>query len=539
MLKIIRRILAVLCFVAVTLLFLDFTGTLHHWLGWTAKAQFFPAVLAANFIVIGVLVVLTLIFGRIYCSVVCPLGVMQDLVSWLHGRFKKNRFTYSKEVKWLRYPLLIIFIALMVAGVGAVLTLLEPYSTYGMIATNLFQPVYEWFNNLFASIAERSESYAFYSVDVWVKSMLALALSIGFFVIIAVLAWRGGRTYCNTICPVGTLLSFLSRFSFLKVHIDDSKCIKCGMCTRNCKSSCVNHVDGTVDHSRCVVCGNCLTKCKKDAIYYGRPRKTSGEVKARNVLKAVARDTIKVSPPSLEPKPVLTVESAGNVTSPKKHKESIDKGKRAFLIGSGAAVATIALAQAKKKVDGGLAAIEEKEMPKRKNPITPPGSVSARNMARHCTACQLCVAECPNHVLVPSSDILTLMQPTMTYERGYCRPECIRCSKVCPTGAIKPITFEEKSSIQIGYAVWNQSLCIPTHKKDKNGNPISCGNCADHCPTKAITMLPLDENDADSPLVPKSINRDKCIGCGTCEYVCPARPVAAIHVEGYEDHRMR
>jgi len=507
--------------VAVTLLFLDFTGTLHHWLGWTAKAQFFPAVLAANFIVIAVLVLLTLVFGRIYCSVVCPLGVMQDLISWLHGKFKKNRFTYSKEVKWLRYPMLAVFILALILGIGSLVALLEPYGTYGMIATNLFQPVYQWCNNLLASIAERYESYTFYNVDVWVKSTVALTLSASLFVIIGILAWRGGRTYCNTICPVGTLLSFASRFSYFKVHIDDSKCIKCGLCTCNCKASCVNHEDGTIDHSRCVTCGNCISKCKKDAIYYGRPRHNSGHASVPSKTGEIKGDKTTVTPSEKESK-----------------KEPIDKSKRAFLIGTGTAVATIALAQAQKKVDGGLATIEEKEMPKRKNPITPPGSVSARNMARHCTACQLCIAECPNHVLVPSGNILTLMQPTMTYERGYCRPECTRCSNVCPTGAIKPITFEEKSSIQIGYAVWDHFLCIPTRDKKKDGTPVTCGNCAAHCPTEAITMIELNQNDENSPMVP-SINRAKCIGCGNCEYVCPARPVAAIHVEGYEDHRNR
>ncbi|MBR5640197.1 MAG: 4Fe-4S binding protein [Muribaculaceae bacterium] len=522
MLKLIRRILAVLCFVAVTLLFLDFTGTLHHWLGWTAKMQFFPAVLALNFVVIAVLVLLTLIFGRIYCSVICPLGVMQDLISWLHGKFKKNRFTYSKEVKWLRYPVLVIFIALLVAGVGSILTLLEPYGTYGMIATNLFQPLYQWANNGLAAIAEHYDSYAFYSVDVWVKSATALGLSIGFFLVIGFLAWRGGRTYCNTICPVGTLLSFVSRFSLLKVRIDKDKCIKCGLCTRNCKSSCINHEDGTVDHSRCVTCGNCISKCKKDAIYYGRPRKTSENVGTRPASSAEAGENM----------------TASETSDNKSKEDSIDKGKRAFLIGAGTAVAAVALAQTKKKVDGGLAAIEEKKVPKRKKPITPPGSWNARHMRQHCTACQLCVAECPNQVLVPSSDTLTLMQPTMTYERGYCRPECIRCSQVCPTGAIKPITFEEKTSIKIGYAVWESTLCIPVTKKHRDGSPTSCGNCFAHCPTEAITMMPLDENDENSPMVPKSINKNKCIGCGNCEYVCPARPVSAIHVEGLEDHRL-
>ena len=500
MLKKIRRILAVICFIAVTLLFLDFTGTLHHWLGWTAKIQFMPAVLALNVVIIVALALLTLVFGRIYCSVICPLGVLQDIISWFHGRRKKNRFNYSKEVKWLRYPVLVLFIALVLAGVGSIFTLLEPYGTFGLIATNLFQPIYQWCNNGIAAIAEHYHSYGIYTVEVWVKSIASLATAAVLFIVIAVLAWRGGRTYCNTVCPVGTFLSLISRFSLLKVHIDDDKCIKCGMCTRNCKSSCIDYKNGTVDHSRCVTCGNCIDKCHKDAIYYGRPRK------------------------------VVAVEDTPQ------QQEGVDKAKRAFLIGSGVALATTAMAQAKKKVDGGLAAIEDKKMPERKNPITPPGSLNARNMHQHCVACQLCVAECPNQVLHPSGDLLNFMQPVMSYERGYCRPECNRCSQVCPAGAIKPITLEDKSSTKIGTAVWTHFLCIPTRDKDEEGNPISCGNCARHCPTGAITMIQLDEKDEASPMVP-SINEAKCIGCGACEYVCPSRPTSAIHVEGIEDHR--
>ena len=500
MLKKIRKTLAVLFFIAVTLLFLDFTGTLHHWLGWTAKVQLVPAVLALNVVVIVALALITLVFGRIYCSVICPLGVMQDIISWFHGRRKKNRFTYSKEVKWLRYPVLVLFIALVLAGVGSIFTLLEPYGTFGLIATNLFQPIYQWCNNGIAAIAEHYHSYGIYTVEVWVKSIASLATAAVLFIVIAVLAWRGGRTYCNTVCPVGTFLSLISRFSLLKVHIDDDKCIKCGMCTRNCKSSCIDYKNGTVDHSRCVTCGNCIDKCHKDAIYYGRPRK------------------------------VVAVEDTPQ------QQEGVDKAKRAFLIGSGVALAATAMAQAKKKVDGGLAVIEDKKMPERKNPITPPGSLNARNMHQHCVACQLCVAECPNQVLHPSGDLLNFMQPIMSYERGYCRPECNRCSQVCPAGAIKPITLEDKSSTKIGTAVWTHFLCIPTRDKDEEGNPISCGNCARHCPTGAITMIQLDEKDEASPMVP-SINEAKCIGCGACEYVCPSRPTSAIHVEGIEDHR--
>ena len=162
MLRKIRLTLAVLFFVAVTALFLDYTGTIHAWLGWTAKVQFLPALLAVNAGVVALLVLLTLLAGRVYCSVICPLGVMQDIMSWISGRCKKKkyRFSYSPEVKWLRYGVLGLFVIALIAGVGSFVALLAPYSSYGRIATNLFAPVYRWGNNLLAYFAERADSYA-------------------------------------------------------------------------------------------------------------------------------------------------------------------------------------------------------------------------------------------------------------------------------------------------------------------------------------------------------------------------------------------
>ena len=99
MLRKLRVCLASIFFICITMLFLDFTGTLHAWLGWMARIQFLPAVMALNVGVIIFLVALTLIFGRVYCSVICPLGVMQDVISWISGRRKKKkyRFSYSPE----------------------------------------------------------------------------------------------------------------------------------------------------------------------------------------------------------------------------------------------------------------------------------------------------------------------------------------------------------------------------------------------------------------------------------------------------------
>ena len=489
MLRKIRITLAAVMMVLVTLLFLDVSGVLHTWLGWTARIQFLPAVLALNVVVIVALVLLTLIFGRIYCSVICPLGIFQDIVSWIHGRRKKGRFTASPERRWLRYGVLVLFVAALVAGVSAIVSLLAPYSSYGRMVTNLLQPLYQWGNNLCAGIAEHYDSYAFYSVDVWMKSLPTFIAAAVTFVVIVVLAWRGGRTYCNTICPVGTLLSFISRFSLLKVRFDADKCKSCGQCTRHCKASCIDFKTHKVDYSRCVVCGDCLTKCKFDALHYGR-------------RKAEA------------PAPV----------------EGADATRRAMLVGGAILCADAALSQAKKKVDGGLAVIEDKVPAKRKMPITPPGSQTAKHFYQHCTACQLCVSKCPNGVLRPSADPEHFMQPELSFERGACRPECTICSEVCPTGAIQLITVPEKSSTVIGHAVWVKENCIAA------SGHAHCGNCARHCPAGAIMMTPSDPKDEMSPMVP-AVNAAMCIGCGTCEYVCPVRPYSAIYVEGHEAHR--
>ena len=486
MLRKIRIIAAALCFTLITLLFLDFTGTIHAWFGWLAKIQFLPAVLALNVGVIVLLVALTLIFGRVYCSVICPLGVMQDIISWFAGRRKKNRFSYSPAKNWLRYAVLAIFVATLVAGFGAVALLVAPYSAFGRIAQNLFAPIWKWGNNLLAFIAERVDSYAFYSTEVVVGSWATFAVAAVTLIILGILAWRNGRTYCNTICPVGTVLGALSRFSLLKPIIDTDKCINCGLCARKCKAACIDAKNHEIDYSRCVVCMDCLESCSKNAIKY----------------------TIRKS--SSKPAPA-------------------DTSRRNFLVGAGLLAASAAKAQ-EMKLDGGYATIIDKEKPFKNRALTPPGSLSARNMTAHCTGCQLCVAVCPTQVLRPSADLTTFMQPEMSYEKGYCRPECNKCSQVCPTGAINPITVEEKSSIQVGHAEWNRKNCIVLT------DDVDCGNCERHCPTGAITMILSDYRDLKSRKIP-SINKHLCIGCGACENLCPSRPFSAIYVKGYKNHR--
>lgn len=491
MLRKIRVTLGVLFFAAVTALFLDFTGTVHAWLGWTAKVQFLPALLAMNFGVLVVLLLLTLLVGRVYCSVICPLGVFQDVVAWLNSRRSKKkfyRFSYSPEVRWLRYGVFALFVLALVFGIGSFVALLAPYSSWGRIVSNLFAPIYQWGNNLAAYFAERADSYAFYSTDVWLRSLPTFIIAALTLVALIVLAWRNGRTYCNTICPVGTVLGFLSRFSIFAPTIDTSKCVNCGLCARHCKASCIDSEEHKIDYSRCVACMDCIESCTHHALKFRfRWNKKKPE-----------------TPTS-------------------------DKSRRSFLAISALFAATAAANAQKKKVDGGLAVIEDKKIPKRATPIVPAGALSVRNFERHCTACQLCVSVCPNEVLRPSADLRRLMQPEMSYERGYCRPECTRCSEVCPAGAIHPITIEEKSSVRIGHAVWVRKNCIPVV------DGVECGNCARHCPSGAILMVPSDAGNPNSVKIPV-VNTARCIGCGACENLCPARPFSAIYVEGNSVH---
>lgn len=487
MLRKIRLTLAILFFGLITLLFLDFTGTIHAWFGWMAKIQFLPAVLALNVAVIVFLVALTLIFGRVYCSVICPLGVLQDLFGWMGKKQKKNRYSYSPAKNWLRYGVLVLFVAALIAGVGSFVALLAPYSSFGRIASNLLAPIYGWGNNLLAYFAERMDSYAFYETEVWLASLPTFIIALVTLAVLIVLAWRGGRTYCNTICPVGTVLGVLSRFSWLAPVIDTEKCNACGLCARNCKASCIDSKNHKIDYSRCVACMDCIEKCNKGAISY-RPRKK--QAKAAPV---------------------------------------VDESRRSALTATAILASTSLLKAQDKKRDGGLAVIEDKVVPERKTRLVPPGALSIKNFEQHCTACQLCVSVCPNDVLRPSTGLLTLMQPEMGYENGYCRPECTKCSDVCPAGAIKPITREEKSSTQIGHAVWIKKNCLMHEEK------VDCGKCMDACPTGAIQIVVHE----DCPNKHKNVvvNTERCIGCGACEHLCPVRPLSAIYVEGHEVHR--
>lgn len=498
MLKKIRTGLAIAFFISLTLLFLDFTGSLQTVLGFTSKTQFLPALMALNIGVILAMTALTFILGRVYCSVICPLGVFQDVVSKISSKFKKSRFKYSLPKTKTRYIILGFTIASIIAGFSLTTILLDPYAFYGRITSSFFAPVYRYGNNLLAVFAENYNNYDIYEVSVKIPELLTLSITSVSLIAVAVLAWRNGRTYCNTICPVGTFLGFISKFSLFKHEIELSKCNSCGLCARNCKASCIDPKNHEIDYSRCVTCFDCIGNCRRDAIQYKVSLKSAKQI---------------------QPEIITSNLKSANANT-----------RRNFI----ALTSLFALSQVVKaqtvKVDGGFADIADKVSPVRATAIVPPGSESIANLEKHCTACQLCISNCPNNVLISGNNPIKPMQPVMSYENGYCRPECVKCSEFCPTGAISKITNIEKSAIKIGTAIWIKEKCLIYTEE------IACNNCARHCPTGAIFLIPSLANDPNSPKI-VVVNNDRCIGCGACENLCPSRPLSAIYVEGCEVHR--
>lgn len=492
MLKKLRVGISIFIFALITFYFLDFRAVMPDAFHWLAHIQFVPAILGGSFVVLIILIVLTLLYGRIYCSSICPMGVYQDMVSWFSKRAakKKKRYSYSKPKNILRWSVLGVTVISFLLGFPALLGLIDPYSAFGRMITNIFKPVYMMGNNVLESIFTSFGNYTFYKVDVVVLSLSSLIIALITFFAIGFLAWKYGRTFCNTICPVGTLLGFLSKFSLYKIRIDADKCNSCGLCAMKCKASCIDSKNHIVDNSRCVDCFNCLGTCNKNALKFAPYKK-----------KAEDKEVVK----------------------------SVNKEKRQFLATAVTTAISVPTVLAQEKVNELLSG---DKVPTRQTPISPPGARSQKHLLHHCTSCHLCVSRCPSQVIKPAFleyGLGGIMQPVMTYEKGFCNYNCTVCTDVCPNRALEMLTMEEKHMTQIGRVVFVEDICIV--KTDGT----NCGACAEHCPTQAVTMIPYN----DSGLTIPHINPNICVGCGGCEFICPVRPNRAIFVEGNAVHQQR
>jgi ferredoxin-type protein NapF len=496
-LKHIRTVFAVLVLLLFTFLFIDFRGLLgDKAFGPILYLQFVPSFL--KFVVAGVVastgfivvLVLTALTGRTYCSFLCPLGILQDGISRIGGLFKRRfrKYGYKKPYTILRYFILVMTAGILALGGVYVLTILDPYSTFGRFITYFAQPVALLINNLLASVLGNFDIYSIYRVDIKPYELAAYIVPAAFLFLVGILSFRYGRLYCNTVCPVGTLLGLLSKVSLFRIRFEESSCTRCGRCAMSCKSSCIDFLNKQVDLSRCVNCFNCIDSCKENGLSYGLVR--------------------------LKPKP-----QGDNGT---------DASRRGFIAGS---LALLAGGSQLLRAQGTTPPAPTKDSTVKEDrlyPVSPPGSAGLSMFTSRCTACTLCVNACPTNVLQPSVSeygFAGIMQPRMDFHSGFCNYDCTRCTDVCPTGAIMPLMLEAKKLTQIGKAVFIKDNCIVHTEK------TACGACSEHCPTKACHMVPYEGR----LLIPE-VKDEICIGCGACEYACPTRPYIAIFVDGNPLH---
>jgi ferredoxin len=401
---------------------------------------------------------------------------------------------------------LAICVIFLIFGIATPLLLLDPYSNFGRMAVNLFRPVFIEGNNALNWIALKFDNYSFYNVTIHTITALSLIISLIAFFAVGILAFLRGRLFCNTICPVGSLLGLISRFSIFRIVLDDSHCTSCGLCEKACKSQCINSKGKFVDGSRCVACFNCVDRCKTNGIRYrfAYVKKHPVVVTEKEAPKKHRTTAITEATPSASL-------GASAIDMP------FGMNRRSFLVTSTVMAATIPVLPAWAKTDK---VIDVTKL----TPITPPGSQSLKHFKEKCTACHLCITHCPMQILKPAGfnfGIEYALKPHMVYFPGhYCNYACTTCSDVCPNGAIKKITKEEKEVTQIGIAQFERTRCVVFT------DHTSCGACFEHCPVQAIKMEPIGDKGLTIPHVYDEL----CIGCGGCESICPVRPVKAINI---------
>lgn len=501
LLKPLRLAIALAVLLAFAAAFADFRGFVPvQRLGQLlAHLQFAPALVAltSGGVVLGLgclaVLLLTLAFGRVYCSTLCPLGLLQDAVARIADRLRPQRrlLPFARPWNGWRYGMLVAVALTIAGGAGGIAYAhADPYSNFGRIFSGLVRPLLAALNNALVAPAGTVGFHAIFRVDpAWpTPGILWPALLIAVLVA-ALAAWRG-RLYCNTLCPVGTLLGLVSRVAAFRLKIDGQACTKCASCLRSCKAQCIDLRTGVIDASRCVGCFNCLDACRELGLGYEfawvRPTPT--------------------------PAPAATPGLAPHVAP------AADPGRRALLLGA----AALALAPVR-----AATAATAQPAPEAK-PVVPPGAGGTERFLARCTACQLCVSACLTGVLRPATleyGFAGLMKPHLDFTRSYCNYDCRRCGEACPTDAIANLPLADKQLASIGVARFNQELCVvETEGTD-------CAACSEHCPTKAVETVPFRDN-----LRLPRVDDELCIGCGACQYACPVRPQRAIVVEARAEH---
>lgn len=287
-------------------------------------------------------------------------------------------------------------------------------------------------------------------------SSFALGASLPFIFITVLAVWKR-RVFCTSLCPVGAMLGLCAKRGIYRLEIG-KECVKCDLCAKTCPAGCINSVLGIIDNERCVRCLNCQAVCRKGAIKFKRGK--------------------------------------GPVD------QGLDVSRRSFLSGAGIFAAAVAAGFVLAK--SGLIRIGSVL----KNTVLPPGAGNAERFASKCTDCRLCVRNCPAKIIRPADGFLPV---SLDLHKAACLFECNKCSQVCPTGAIRPLSLAQKRSCRIAKAQADEQKCI------------KCGLCALLCPLNAAVF----DYKTGSLVFDASL----CIGCAACFHGCPVGAIKIVPVD--------
>jgi polyferredoxin len=495
------------------------------WLTWTSRLDGYPVsrilemdplVLVANMLAnngyvyrhLGwglIVLVLTLLAGRVFCNWICPYGSLHQFVGWLFNvnngkaRIDSNRYRNFYFLKYMILTVMLImafFGSLQIGLLDPICLMYRTFATAVAPATDMaISGISVTAGNLGIDakplddlkFAPGVESRVFLG-SFWVGLMI-LGL-VGMNVIIP-------RFFCRVLCPLGAFMGVLSRFAIFRINRDVHKCTDCNLCLTRCEGAA--DPMGKVRLSECFACMNCIDDCPEDALSF-----TMFGLDTKQVELA----------PDLSRRKLVFASVSGLLAYPliKNHGMDTDYNFSPEL-------------------------------------IRPPGSVEESQFLSKCIKCDQCINACPTNVLQPASwkegGLESLWTPVMKFKIGHCQLKCTMCSEVCPTGAIRKITtmeklgkgpFKEEGPIRLGTAFFDKGRCLP------HAMEIPCVVCEEVCPTspKAIQTKDVQVKDVYGNIV--VLNRpfivpDLCIGCGICEAECPIKDSRAVYVTAVGESR--
>jgi polyferredoxin/formate hydrogenlyase subunit 6/NADH:ubiquinone oxidoreductase subunit I len=440
-----------------------------------------------------VVVLLTILLGRVFCSFICPFGTIHHAIGWVKPSLKSKRMvdanlkTPSQKVKYF-----LLILLLVGAIIGLNLTgLLDPIALFfRSVALAILPGLGAGLRSIFEAMAAseiKILNLLSYGAEILVSPVFGYkqqayhtAWFIGLiFLVILFLNRIRPRFWCRTLCPLGALLGIFSRMSILRLEQYPGKCSQCELCTKSCQGAASPRPGLDWETAECLMCFNCYNVCPEDALKFRFKWK-----------------------PKLNSKP--------------------DIGRRAVLGGLLAGISFPLLG----RLDGQLDKVSDPRL------IRPPGALPEKDFLELCQRCGLCMKVCPTNVINPTlgeAGMAGFWTPRLIMTQGYCEYTCTLCGSVCPTGAIREITAKEKIErpIKVGSAYIDRGRCLPW-----SGN-APCIVCQEHCPTspKAIYLINDVVDGADGKKLRVQlpfVDLKRCVGCGICENKCPVRGLPAI-----------